>query len=184
MTKTSCATMLKSSLSYDSLYGTERHSLKRQSQTRAQHQEVSTTTRFLLLRSASLIDLSRHLGARHRSTGRHFLPQTTRTNFTFTAIHGESLVPQRSVSSVAISRPRRNSFARFHSVHSVHSHKPLMARSSKMEALNSSTIRPFENDDYDYLINCTDLITTCQVRFMSIHLHFAWPILIYHLSHH
>ena len=39
-----------------------------------------------------------------------------------------------------------------------------MATSSKMEVLNSSTVRPFENDDYDYLINCTDLITTCQVR--------------------
>ena len=37
-------------------------------------------------------------------------------------------------------------------------------QSSKMESLNHSTIRPFENDDYDYLINCTDLITTCQVK--------------------
>ncbi|KAI2804247.1 hypothetical protein BLOT_003226, partial [Blomia tropicalis] len=31
-----------------------------------------------------------------------------------------------------------------------------------MDRVKSATIKPFENDDYDYLINCTDLITTCQ----------------------
>ena len=41
-------------------------------------------------------------------------------------------------------------------------------KSSNMDRVKSATIKPFENDDYDYLINCTDLITTCQVLFINV----------------